>query len=184
MESEEKTAAAAEPEEPRQTGATVQEAGAEARPADAAPAKPAAPEQSAAAPGGGEDPKNGERPKTGEEKQSPDSMLDFIARDVARFRREYPDVSLELLDGDIVFQRFCGSRYGREPLSTLYRDYCQIMELSAQKTPKQPAPEAPDKPQEESKTPELTKEQRRRLDEWNALYPQMQMSAEEFLQRN
>ena len=50
----------------------------------------------------------------------------FIAEDAREFARRYPEANLAGLDASESFRRFCGSRYGREPLSELYADYLEV----------------------------------------------------------
>lgn len=109
----------------------------------------------------------------------------FIAQDVKDFAEAYPDVDLEKLDNDKAFRRFCGSRYGKEPLAELYEDYLEIAgEQRAAATAK-----AGSKARREtgagsgSGGETLTARQQKELDEWNRTYPSMKMTAKEFLSR-
>ena len=110
---------------------------------------------------------------------------DFINRDVQDFLRRHPEVDIGALDNNQAFLRFCGSRYGREPLADLYEDY-QAIEGTAMEAARAAA---------ESKSRRatgtgsggggqgLTVSQQRDLDEWNRTYPSMKMTAKEFLNR-
>ena len=110
---------------------------------------------------------------------------DFIARDAAAFAEAYPDVDLEKLDSDKAFRRFCGSRYAREPLAELYEDYLEIAgeqrAAAAAKTESKNRRETGAGSGSGGET--LTARQQKELDEWNRAYPQMKMTAKEFLSR-
>ncbi len=56
----------------------------------------------------------------------------WIAEDVKDFAQRYPDVDLGKLDGNKAFRRFCGSRYGREPLGDLYEACLEVAGNAAQ----------------------------------------------------
>lgn len=110
----------------------------------------------------------------------------WIAQDAAAFAEAYPDVDLGKLDGDAAFRKFCGSRYGREPLADLYGDYLELAGSARQ------AAAARNESREGRSTgsgggstsdARLTARQQRELDEWNAAYPSMKMTAKEFLNR-
>lgn len=109
----------------------------------------------------------------------------WIAEDVKDFAQRYPDVDLGKLDGNKAFRRFCGSRYGREPLGDLYEDYLEIAGNAAQAA----VQKAESKAGRATGTgggsgaETLTASQQRELDEWNRSYPQMKMTAKEFLSR-
>ena len=111
--------------------------------------------------------------------------MEFIAGDVAEFRESYPGVDLEGLDGDPAFRRFCGSRYGREPLAELYGDYLAL----AGEQRSAAAARADSRSRREtgaggaSGADTLSARQQRDLDEWNRAYPSMRMTAKEFLSR-
>ena len=111
---------------------------------------------------------------------------DWVAQDAAAFLRENPDVDLAKLDANAKFRRFCGSRYGREPLSELYADWKELVgEEAAAKAVEKSAAKA-----ERSTgaggggvSAGLTAAQQRELDEWNREYPNLKMTAKEFLER-
>lgn len=111
---------------------------------------------------------------------------DWVAQDAAAFLREHPDVDLRKLDANDKFRRFCGSRYGKEPLGDLYDDWKELVgEDAAAKAVEKSAAKA-----ERSTgaggggvSDGLTAAQQRELDEWNRNYPQMKMTAKEFLKR-
>lgn len=101
--------------------------------------------------------------------------------DLKAFRERYPDVNLEELSKSKSFERFAGSRVGREPLADIYTAYSDFM---ADFEPK----EKPNK--KERSTGEgggasgaISGEKQKALDEWNRLNPEMAMTAAEFLSR-
>ena len=111
---------------------------------------------------------------------------DWVAQDAAAFLRDNPDVDLAKLDANAKFRRFCGSRYGREPLSELYADWKELVgEEAAAK-----AVEKSDAKAERSTgaggggvSAGLTAAQQRELDEWNREFPHLKMTAKDFLER-
>lgn len=61
-----------------------------------------------------------------ERRSREEEQMRFIAEDAREFARRYPEADLAGLDASESFRRFCGSRYGREPLSDLYADYLEV----------------------------------------------------------
>lgn len=112
-------------------------------------------------------------------------IREFVAKDAADFRGRYPDVDLKGLTENKAFLRFCGSRYGREPLGDLYEDWTEIAGSAA----KTAAAKAESKASRSTGTgggagsETLTAEQQQALDEWNRTYPELKMTAKEFLSR-
>lgn len=109
----------------------------------------------------------------------------WIAEDAAAFSEAYPDVDLARLDDNKAFRRFCGSRYGREPLADLYGDWLEITGSATQaavaRNESRSARSTGAGGGSGSET--LTAAQQRDLDEWNRSYPDMKMTAKEFLNR-
>ena len=111
---------------------------------------------------------------------------DWIAQDAAAFVRVHPDVDISKLDANAKFRRFCGSRYGKEPLSELYADWQELVgEEAAAKAVEKSAKKA-----ERSTgaggggvSAGLTAAQQRELDEWNREFPHLKMTAKDFLER-
>ena len=109
----------------------------------------------------------------------------WIAEDAQRFAADFPDVDITALEGNKAFRKFCGSRYGKEPLAELYADWQEITGGAAAAA----SAKAQSKSQRStgsgsgSGSATLTAEQQRSLDEWNRTYPQMKMTAKEFLNR-
>lgn len=109
----------------------------------------------------------------------------WVAQDAAAFAEAYPDVDIAELDGNKAFRRFCGSRYGREPLAGLYEDWLDITGAAG----KAAAARSASKSERSTGTgggsgsETLTASQQRALEEWNRNYPNMKMTAKEFLSR-
>ena len=61
-----------------------------------------------------------------ERRSREEEQMRFIADDAREFARRFPEADLAGLDASESFRRFCGSRYGREPLSELYADYLEV----------------------------------------------------------
>ena len=111
---------------------------------------------------------------------------DFLGRDLEEFSRRFPGVDPLELEDDGMFRRFCGSRYGKEPLAELYADYLAITRtvweaarLSADDTRSR----ATGTGGAGGGDAHLTSAQQRELEEWNQANPHMKMSAKEFLSR-
>lgn len=110
---------------------------------------------------------------------------EFLARDFQEFVRRFPEASLWDLDGDPDFRRFCGSRYGKEPISDLYQDYLELAgsaRIRAQASSESKARRATGAGNSGPGV-SLTAAQQRELDEWNRSFPSMKMTAKEFLAR-
>ena len=124
-----------------------------------------------------------EKPKAPEDPET--ALKRWIAEDAAAFVEAYPDADLAKLDGDARFRRFCGSRYGREPLKDLYADWLEITGAAAREA----AARSASKSERSTGTgggagaDTLTAAQQRDLDEWNRSFPNMKMSAKEYLSR-
>lgn len=110
---------------------------------------------------------------------------EFIARDLEDFQERYPAVDVAALDGDRQFRRFCGSRYGREPLADLFTDYLEIAgeQRSAAAARSESRSRRETGAGSGSGGETLTASQQKELDEWNRTYPSMKMTAKEFLSR-
>jgi len=118
--------------------------------------------------------------------RSKDSAADFIRRDVTAFMEAYPDVDLGKLENNQAFRRFCGSRYGREPLADLYGDYLELAgsaQRSAMAKAESKQGRATGTGAGNEAAVSLTARQQKELDDWNREYPQMKMTAKEFLER-
>lgn len=119
------------------------------------------------------------------ERSEQDRTGEFIERDLEQFMEVYPEVDVAELDADRYFRRFCGSRYGREPLAELYADYLEI--AGGQRAAGALRAESRSRRQtgtgSGSGGETLSARQQEELDEWNRTYPGMKMSAKEFLSR-
>lgn len=121
-----------------------------------------------------------------ERRSREEEQMRFIAEDAREFARRYPEANLAGLDASESFRRFCGSRYGREPLSELYADWQELVgEEAAAKAVEKSAKKA-----ERSTgaggggvSAGLTAAQQRELDEWNREFPHLKMTAKDFLER-
>lgn len=129
----------------------------------------------------GEDPETVSRTEPKEPKKN--NERDFFLDDAIAFVEKYPDVDLAALDMNPSFKKFCGSRYGKESVVTLYEDYVALVH-EAEK-----AGRAKDTRSERSTGSGavggavLSSAQKRSLDEWNRRNPDMKMTAKEYLSR-
>ena len=124
--------------------------------------------------------------ESAEPPEDPEAALKrWIAEDAAAFVEAYPEADLAKLDGDARFRRFCGSRYGREPLKDLYADWLELTGAAAREA----AARSASKSERSTGTgggagaDTLTAAQQRDLDEWNRSFPNMRMTAKEYLSR-
>ena len=112
-------------------------------------------------------------------------QMEWIEKDLGEFKRKYPDVDVGKLDGDKAFRRFCGSRYGKEPLAGLYGDYLDITQGAA----KAGAARSESKDSRSTSGSRtgggvtLSSEQKAALEDWNRRYPNMKMTENEFASR-
>lgn len=110
--------------------------------------------------------------------------LDFAIKDVKQFQTAHPQVDVGKLIENKTFLRFAGSRYGVEPLSELYDDYCAIVGDAGRAAVLKSESKADRSTGSAGGGAEsLTAAQRSALAEWNAANPDMQMTAKEFLKR-
>ena len=109
--------------------------------------------------------------------------MDWLRQDLADFREAYPNVDLLALEKDRRFVKFCGGRLGSVPAAELYADYLEVTESAAAA--------AADKKQDKQErgtgsggsgsAGTMTAEERKGLEEWNSLYPDMKMSEKEWM---
>lgn len=126
-----------------------------------------------------------EKARRKKETESRKERETFIREDAADFLGKYPDVDLGKLEQNQRFRKFCGSRFGREPLAELYAAYTELTGETAQ--------EAVQKRQSREARGVgsgagtagggLTPAQQTELERWNAENPTMKMTAKEFLSR-
>ena len=110
----------------------------------------------------------------------------FVADDAQEFARRYPGVNLTELDASESFRRFCGSRYGRESLAALYADYLAVAggALRAAQVRSESRRARSTGSGGSGSYEALNARQQDELDAWNRAFPQMKMSAREYLRRN
>lgn len=127
-----------------------------------------------------------EIPAAAEGAADPDAeKMARLAGYVKEFTRRYPQVDLRRLQNDENFLLFCGSRYGNEPLTELFADYAAVIHNLTQEA----SAKAESKAQRGTGSgvsgggQTLTAEEQKALDEWNKAYPQLKMTAKEFLAR-
>ncbi|MBQ9719215.1 MAG: hypothetical protein IJV64_00815 [Oscillospiraceae bacterium] len=111
-------------------------------------------------------------------------MQQFIQEDAAAFVEEHPEVDLRTLTSNKMFLKFCGSRYGREPLSELYEDFLEIGGAAA----KAAVTKAQSKQARgvggggSTGGAALSADQQGALERWNRDHPEMKMTAKEFME--
>lgn len=110
---------------------------------------------------------------------------EFILQDAQDFAKKHPDVDIGKLEKNQRFRKFCGNRFGKEPLAGLYEDYVELVGEAAAS-----AAEKAKSKQERgvgsgagSRGSGLTAAQQQELDAWNRNNPRMKMTAKEFLER-
>ena len=112
------------------------------------------------------------------------ARLDFAMRDLDEFLARHADVDVEKLENNPSFRRFAGSRFGREPLSALYEDFCGLVSEAGRSGAEKAVSRASRSTGAGSSGgAALTPTQQRELDRWNAENPDMVMTAKEFLSR-
>ena len=121
-----------------------------------------------------------------ERRSHEEEQMRFIADDAREFARRFPEADLAGLDASENFRRFCGSRYGREPLSELYADYLEIAggALRAAQARRESRAARSTGSGGSGSYEALNARQQSELDAWNRAFPQMKMSAREYLSRN
>ena len=111
----------------------------------------------------------------------------FVDRDVMEFIQRHPEVGakgLSELENNPQFRQFCGSRFGREPLSGLYEDFMGLVgSAGSAAVAREKSRGARSTGSGTTGAAVLTPAQKKALDEWNANNPEMAMTAKEFLGR-
>ena len=111
----------------------------------------------------------------------------FFENDVLDFIEKYPQFdqkSLAELENNQKFRRFCGSRFGREPLADLYGAYLEVVgEAGAAAVAKATSRQQRSTGSGSTGGVQLSPAQKAVLDQWNAEHPEMAMTAKEFLKR-
>ena len=111
----------------------------------------------------------------------------FLEQDALDFVAKYPQMGVQevaKLEQDKAFRQFCGSRFGREPLGNLYADYLALVGGAGKAAVAKAATKAARSTGSGAGGGAvLSPTQKNALDAWNAEYPEMAMSAKEFLKR-
>lgn len=117
-------------------------------------------------------------------KKAEEERRAFIQKDVQDFVKRHPGVDVEKLENNKAFLKFCGSRFGREPLGDLYDDFMEVVGQAGQ------AAVAKQEGRSQRSTGggstggmAMTPSQQKALDAWNEANPDMTMTAKEFLSR-
>lgn len=107
----------------------------------------------------------------------------FIREDAEAFIEAHPEVDLRALTSNKQFLRFCGSRYGNEPLSELYDDFVEIAGAAAKAAVTKAQSKQARGVGGGSSTggAALSAEQQTMLERWNRDHPEMKMSPKEYL---
>lgn len=109
---------------------------------------------------------------------------EFIEKDVVDFVSRHPDVDLGKLENNESFRKFCGSRFGKEPLGDLYDSFLEITGAAGQAAvAKQAGRSARSTGGGSTGGTTMTPGQQKALDAWNAANPDMAMTAKEYLSR-
>lgn len=109
----------------------------------------------------------------------------FFSRDLRDFVEKHPEMNspekLEALENNKAFRRFCGSRFGKEPLAELYEAFQDLIgESGAAAVAKAASKNDRSTGGGSSGGVTLTPSQKRELDAWNRANPDMPMTEREF----
>ena len=111
----------------------------------------------------------------------------FLDNDVLDFVEKHPEFGvkeLETLENNQKFRKFCGSRFGREPLADLYEAYMELLgDAGTAAVAKAASRQRRSTGSGTAGNVVLSPAQKSALDKWNAEYPEMAMTAKEFLGR-
>lgn len=111
----------------------------------------------------------------------------FFENDVLDFIGKYPQFdqkSLAELENNQKFRRFCGSRFGREPLSELYGAYLEVVgEAGAAAVAKATSRQQRSTGSGSTGGVQLSPAQKAVLDQWNRENPELSMTDKEYLGR-
>ena len=111
----------------------------------------------------------------------------FLEQDALDFVAKYPQMGVQevaKLEQDKAFRQFCGSRFGREPLGNLYADYLALVGGAGKAAVAKAATKAARATGSGAGGGAvLSPTQKNALDAWNAEFPEMAMTAKEFLGR-
>lgn len=108
---------------------------------------------------------------------------EFLRKDLQAFVQEFPDVDPGKLEKNPKFKKFAGSRLYKEPLSSLYRDFTDMVSDAERSAVEKAASKASRSTGggQSGGADGLTPKQRAELEEWNRDNPSMKMTAKEFL---
>lgn len=111
----------------------------------------------------------------------------FIENDVLAFMEKHPEMDLDglsALENNPTFRKFCGTRFGREPLSDLYDAYQSLIgDAGRVAVSKAASRSARSTGGGTTGGATLSPEQKKALDRWNEENPEMRMTPQEFLRR-
>ena len=121
-----------------------------------------------------------------QERDEPEQETEsFVARDLRDFIEKYPEMQdpekLEALEKNKSFRRFCGSRFGKEPLAELYESFQELVgESGAAAVAKAASKNDRSTGGGSSGGVTLTPSQKKELEAWNRANPDMLMTEQEF----
>ena len=125
--------------------------------------------------------------KKEEAEQEQSKRKEFLLQDALDFAEKYPQIGINgvtKLEQDKKFRQFCGSRFGHEPLATLYADYISLVgDAGKTAVAKEQQRAARSTGSGAAGGVILSPSQKAALDAWNAEHPEMAMTAKEFLGR-
>lgn len=112
----------------------------------------------------------------------------FMASDVLDFVEKHPEFAnvekLAALENNKSFRKFCGTRFGKEPLSELYDSYVEMVGTAgANAVAKNASRSARSTGAGGDGGDMLTPAERKSLNEWNEAFPEMKMTPKEFKSR-
>ena len=111
-------------------------------------------------------------------------VTEFIAADALEFVAKYPDVDVAGLENTAQFRKFCGSRFGHEPLAELYEAYTELVgNAGAAAVAKASSKKDRSTGGGNNGGAQLTVAQQKALAEWNEANPDLAMTPNEFLSR-
>ena len=120
--------------------------------------------------------------ETEQKNRDAEKQRQFIVSDGKAFQTKYPDIDIGKLEKNTKFQKFCGTRLYKEPLAELYEAFREFTsdtetEALAKKASKELRSTGAGGT---AKDVALTSGEQSKLDAWNARYPDMRMSPQEW----
>lgn len=111
----------------------------------------------------------------------------FVENDVLDFMEKHPEMDIDglsALENNPTFLQFCGTRFGREPLSDLYDAFQRLVgDAGRAAVSKATSRSARSTGGGTTGGATLSPEQKKALDRWNEENPEMRMTPQEFLRR-